>query len=227
MAAIAGTVFSPEAEALKPDWAQFDRYAKANTELISQPDNGRRVVFFGNSITDNWASRRPEFFASHGYTGRGIGGQSTYQFLARFREDVVNLHPAIVVINAATNDIAENTHRYNEDRTFGNICSMVEIARANGIDVILTTTLPAGHFGWNPEIKDGPEKITRLNERLKKYAADNGLTFVDYYSKLLDPDGRSLNKNFTGDGVHPNNDCYQVMESIITPVIEQKLSKKK
>lgn len=208
--------------AVKPDWADYNRYAKANAELCTQPNDGKRVVFLGNSITDFWPTNHPEFFKSHGFIGRGISGQTTYQFLLRFRSDVIELHPSIVVINAATNDIAENTHIYDEDMTFGNIVSMVELARANGIDVVLTTTLPAGHFGWNQSIKDGPEKIASLNKRLSAYASQHGIPFVDYYSHMLAEDGRSMDCRYTDDGVHPTGAGYEVMERLILEVLERR-----
>ncbi|MDE6097554.1 MAG: SGNH/GDSL hydrolase family protein [Muribaculaceae bacterium] len=210
----AGTV-----SAQKTDWANFSRYEQSNTEIAAAPAQVRRVVFFGNSITDAWPSVRPQFFSGNGFVGRGISGQTTYQFLSRFRDDVINLHPEYVVINAATNDIAENTHPYNADRTFGNIVSMVELAKANGIEPVLTTTLPAAAFYWNPEIKDAPEKIAALNARLAEYARTNGIPFVDYHSALLGADGRGLDPRFSEDGVHPNADGYSVMEKLILPYI--------
>ena len=170
--------------AQEKDWANLQRYAQQNAELPKPDKNEKRVVFMGNSITEGWVNTHPDFFKSNGYIGRGIGGQTSYQFLVRFREDVINLSPALVVINAATNDIAENTGAYHEDRTFGNIVSMVELAKANHIKVILTTTLPAAAFGWNPAIKDAPQKIASLNARLKAYAQTNKIPFVDYYSSI-------------------------------------------
>lgn len=207
--------------ARQPDWANFNCYAQANKEVLATPDTGRRVVFMGNSITDNWAAMRPSFFSDNGFIGRGISGQSSYQFLSRFRADVINLHPRLVVINAATNDIAENTHEYDEDMTFGNIVSMVELARANNIKVILTTTLPAASFGWNKAITDGPEKIASLNKRLAEYAKKNKIAFVDYYSALVDTDGKTLNPKYSKDGVHPTEAGYEVMESIILPAVRK------
>lgn len=211
----------PVAEGRQNDWANFGRYAKSNQEVISSADNGRRVVFLGNSITDNWASMRPGFFADNGFIGRGISGQTTYQFLSRFRNDVIDLHPRLVVINAATNDVAENTHEYNEDMTFGNIVSMVELAKANNIKVILTTTLPAAAFGWNPSITDGPSKIKALNKRLAEYAKKNKIPFVDYYSVLVDEDGVTLPAKYSKDGVHPTDAGYEIMEATVLPVIRK------
>ncbi|MDE6717496.1 MAG: hypothetical protein K2J70_04805 [Muribaculaceae bacterium] len=206
------------APAQKKDWAEFDRYAADNRRLIESGDT-IRALFFGNSITDSWASMRPQFFSGNRFVGRGISGQSTYQFLARFREDAINLHPEIIVINGATNDIAENTHPYSEDRTFGNIVSMVELAQANGIKVILTSTLPAVGFKWNRHITDAPEKIISLNNRLREYSASKAIPFVEYFRTLVDTDGRSLRSDLSADGVHPNETGYEIMENMILPVI--------
>ena len=122
--------------AQKRDWANLQRYAKSDSVIMRQFNNGKRVVFMGNSITEGWYRSHPDFFKNNGYIGRGIGGQTSFQFLVRFRQDVINLHPAVVVINAGTNDIAENTQAYNQDYTMGNIMSMVELAKANGINFI-------------------------------------------------------------------------------------------
>ena len=214
-------MYASGVSAQKTDWAKFDRYAEANREVQADPDNKRRVVFYGNSITQFWASKRPAFFESNGFIGRGIAGQTTYQFLSRFREDVVNLHPRLVVINAATNDIAENSHPYDEQRTLGNIKSMVEIARANGIRVILTSTLPAAGFSWNKEIKHAPEKIAALNRLIAEYARQEKIPYVDYHSQMLDEDGRRLSRMYTEDGVHPTVAGYEVMEALILPCVRK------
>jgi len=210
------------------DWGNFNRYAESNREVMASDASQRRVVFLGNSITDGWASVHPEFFSKNGFVGRGISGQTSYQFLVRFRDDVINLHPQAVVINAATNDVAENTHPYNADRTMGNIISMVELAEANGIKVIMTTTLPAAGFGWNRAITDAPDKIAALNARMKEYAASKGIPFVDYYSAMVTDDGRrALRPELSDDGVHPTPGGYDLMESIVLPVVEQTIGKKK
>ena len=214
-------LLSAAAVAQRNDWARFDRYAEANKEIMANPDNKRRVVFFGNSITQVWASKRPDFFKENEFIGRGIAGQTTYQFLSRFREDVVNLRPRLVVINAATNDIAENSHPYDEERTMGNIKSMVEIARANNIRVILTSTLPASQFSWNKDITDAPEKIAHLNELIAAYAKAEKITYVDYHTAMLDEDGRSLSRRYTDDGVHPTEAGYEVMEALILPAVRK------
>lgn len=219
--ALLASVFT--VEAVKPDWANFEAYEQSNKEIKAKPADKNRVVFMGNSITEMWAQRSPSFFSSNGYICRGISGQSSYQFLSRFREDVVELHPAVVIINAGTNDIAENTHKYNEDRTIGNIKSMVEIARANNIKVILTSTLPSSYFSWNRDIKDGPEKIASLNKRIAAYAKEQKIPYVDYFSSMVADDGRSIRPDYSDDGVHPVAKGYAVMERIINPVIKKSL----
>ena len=163
------------------DFANLKRYAESN-RVLQQEQSGTvkgRVVFMGNSITEGWVRTDGQFFEENGYVGRGISGQTSYQFLLRFREDVIKLKPEVVVINAGTNDVAENTGPYVEEYTFGNIVSMVELARANDIKVVLTSVLPAAAFGWNKTITDAPQKIAALNKRIAAYAAEQGLPYVD------------------------------------------------
>lgn len=211
------------ASAQRHDFAQFDRYAKANAELPVPAKGEKRVVFMGNSITDIWAAKHPDFFKNHGYVGRGISGQTSYQFLLRFRQDVINLKPQLVVINYGTNDIAENTGAYDEDQTFNNVCSMVDMARANHIKVILCSTLPAENFSWRPNITDGMQKIRHLNDRVKAYCKANNIPYVDYFSAMLSDDGMGMKKEYQNDTVHPNVKGYDVMEAIIVPAIEKAL----
>lgn len=203
------------------DWANLQRFDNDNKALIKQGPDKRRVVFLGNSITEGWASQRPEFFSSNDFVGRGISGQTSSQFLARFRNDVINLQPKLVVINAGTNDIAENTGVYNEELTFGNIVSMVELAKANGIKVILTTVLPAARFGWNPSITDSSEKIIKLNARVAEYAKQNKIPFVDYYTPMVHGADHALNPAYSKDGVHPTAEGYEVMEAVILPAVRK------
>lgn len=201
------------------DWANINRYDSNNTTLKAQANTGTRVVFLGNSITDFWVSTHPSFFTDNDFIGRGIAGQTTYQFLVRFREDIVELAPAAVVINGGTNDIAENNYAYNEDRTFGNIASMAEIASANGIKVILASVLPASGFNWNTSISGVADKIASLNARIKAYAESKSYPYIDYYPALVSGSDRALNPAYTNDGVHPTAAGYDIMESIALPVI--------
>ena len=188
--------------AQKHDFANWNRYAQQNKELGLPAKGEKRVVLLGNSITDNWASMRKDFFQENALIGRGISGQTSYQFLLRFREDVINLQPRIVVINYGTNDIAENTGPYDEDLTFGNVLSMVELARQHKIKVILTSCLPASGFGWRPSITNAMQKIRHLNARVEAWAKANKIPYVDYFS-------------------HPNDAGYAVMESLLLPVIKK------
>lgn len=203
----------------KTDKDNINRYAHENSELIQQPDSMRKVVFLGNSITQFWRSKHPEFFTSNGFVGRGISGQTSYQILLRLRSDVLELHPEAVVINIAINDIAENTHPYSEDNTMRNIMNMVELSRLHGIKVILTSLLPAKEIYWDRTIENVPQKVAALNSRIRKYAAENGIPFVDYHPLLAGDDGESLDPAYTEDGVHPTPAGYDVMEAAILPVV--------
>lgn len=205
------------------DWANFGRYSKANKELPTPGKKEKRVVFMGNSITEGWVKNRSDFFKGNNYVGRGISGQTSYQFVLRFREDVINLQPKLVVINAGTNDAAENTGPYDEDITFGNIVSMVELAKANKIKVILTSVLPASKFGWNKKITDAADRVAGLNARIEAYAKANKIPYVDYYKEMVSGPERSLNPAYTKDGVHPTKEGYVVMEKLIKPVIDKVL----
>lgn len=206
--------------AAQNDWGNFGRYAADNLVVIQQPESCRKVVFMGNSITDNWASHRPQFFTDNGYVGRGISGQTSYQMLLRFRQDVVMLQPKAVVINAGTNDIAMNNHPYVEDRTFGNIVSMCEIAKANKIKVILTTITPCDHYSWRPDVTDAVEKIQHLNARLRDYAKQQKIAFVDYFSALANERG-AMRAGLSNDGCHPTADGYAIMEPLVKQAIDK------
>ena len=223
IAAVALLSIALGAQAQKHDFANWKRYANANKELGAPAKGEKRVVLMGNSITDGWPGKRPEFFKDNNLIGRGIGGQTSYQFLLRFREDVINLQPKVVVINYGTNDIAENTGEYNEDLTYGNVLSMVELARYNKIKVILTSCLPAAGFNWHPSITDSMEKIQRLNARVKAYAEANKIPYVDYFSAMVSEDGTGMNPELAQDtpGVHPNVKGYEVMEKLLLPVIKK------
>lgn len=205
-------------------FANFKRYAEQNAKLGAPAKGEKRVVLMGNSITDGWPSTSPQFFAENPYIiGRGISGQTSYQFLLRFHQDVIALQPRVVVINYGTNDIALNTGPYDEDRTFANVCAMVDLARAHKIRVILASCLPAEGFGWRPEVKDAMQKVVSLNARVQAYARVNKIPYVDYFSAMVTPDGKRLNPDYAKDnpGIHPNAAGYQVMESLLLPVIKK------
>ena len=223
IAAIAMLSIALGTQAQKHEFGNWKRYAKANKELGAPAKGEKRVVLMGNSITDGWPHTRPDFFKNNNLIGRGIGGQTSYQFLLRFREDVINLQPKVVVINYGTNDIAENTGPYDEDLTYGNVLSMVELARYHKCKVILTSCLPAGGFSWRPAITDGMDKIRSLNARVKAYAEANKIPYVDYFNAMLNEDGTAMNPELANDnpGVHPNAAGYAIMESLLLPVIKK------
>ncbi len=204
-------------------WADLDRYAAANDSIIAAAAYPR-VVLMGNSITEMWPVRNPHLFTSNpDIVGRGISGQTSYQMLLRFTNDVIALHPKIAVISAGTNDIAENTGKYDEDRTMANIKAMADLARANGIKPVLACVLPAGGFKWRPDIKDAMEKIQSLNGRIKEYAVANGIYFVDYYTPMVNSDHTAMNPAFAIDspGVHPNSDGYDIMEIMLLKTLKE------
>ncbi|MBE6414052.1 MAG: acylhydrolase [Verrucomicrobiaceae bacterium] len=201
-------------EKFNKDEAVFWRYAKANKNVKKAPI----AVFMGDSITDGWAKKRPAFFAQNNYAGRGISGQVTSQMLVRFRKDVIDLKPEFVLILAGTNDVARNRGYISEENIVGNIISMCEISKANNIKPIICSILPAAEYKWRPVIKS-VEPIKRINAMLKKYAQENEITYLDYYSKLDDGNG-GLSKAHALDGVHPTNACYTIMEAMAKQTIE-------
>lgn len=199
------------------DWAQFYRYEGLNDSITARPE----VVFMGNSITDCWVDSMPAFFADNNFVGRGISGQVSSQMLVRFQEDVINLHPKVVVICCGTNDIAQNNGYISLEHILQNIKSMCELARANKIKPIVCSTLPARGFKWRPEMKPAND-IIRLNEMIKAYADANKIPYVDYHSALKDEeDGLPL--KYSKDGVHPNAQGYAVMEGVIMPILKKVL----
>ena len=202
------------------DWAKLGKFAAANAALGAPAEGQPRVVLMGDSITEIWPENRPAFFEGTGYVGRGISGQVSAQMLVRFRQDVIDLNPAAVVINAGTNDVAENQGPFDEDFTFGNIVSMAELAQANGIAVVLTSVLPAAAFRWRPAITDAADKIAALNARIKAYAAEKGIPYVDYYSSMVvDDPSRALNPAYSNDGVHPVSAGFAVMEPLVVEAV--------
>ena len=197
------------------DWANLKKFQKSNQELIITTDPNR-VVFMGNSITENWGVFHKNFFLDNPFVNRGISGQTTPQMLIRFKPDVVNLNPKSVVIMAGINDIAGNTGPITIENTADNIISMAEIALANNISVYICSTLPAIDFPWSPGLEPGP-KVVRLNSILKNYCTKKGITYVDYYSVMSNSNGGLKVPEFTSedDLVHPNLSGYKVMEKII------------
>lgn len=207
---------------LHNDWPWLKRFEAADDSMPLPAKGEKRVVFLGNSITEYWIDKDSAFFSNHHYINRGIGGQTTPQMLVRFREDVVNLHPAVVIILAGINDIAQNTGPSRIRNVAGNIISMAEIARANGIKVILCSVLPAIKFPWHPGINPIPD-IKKLNSMLKSYAEQHHLTYVNYYSAVVDNE-YGFKKELTVDGVHPNLAGYKILEPLAVRAIDKTLA---
>lgn len=206
------------------DFANLTKYKDENTSILSSKKKVD-VVFMGNSITEGWVKSHPEFFSENNYTGRGISGQTTSQMLLRFQNDVVALKPKLVIINAGTNDIAQNTGIYDPDFTFNNIKAMADIAQNNAIKVIIASILPAAEFPWRKEITDVPQKVDALNHRLKQYASSKKLIFVDYNSAMRDAQG-GMREGLSKDGIHPVPAGYAIMEPMIKNAIHKALGKK-
>ncbi len=204
------------------DWPNLSRYQDENRS-VGIPEKGKqRVVFMGDSITEEWSNLYPDYFDTKGYINRGIGGQTTPQMLIRFKPDVIDLEPDIVVILAGTNDIAGNTGPSNVKMITDNIFSMAELARAHQIKVVLSSILPVFEYEWAKEIKDVPATIDSVNDELKKYVNDHGLVYLDYFSSMVD-ERKGLNKDYTYDGVHPNQDGYILMSSLAQKVLSRLL----
>ena len=194
-----------------------------NAEIGSPKVDEQRVVFMGNSITENWLNIRPEFFACKPYVNRGIGGQTTPQMLVRFKQDVIDLQPAVVVILAGINDIAGNTGPSTIAMITDNIFSMAELATTNNIAVVICAVLPAAEFSWNPGLEPA-EKVVELNKRLKAYAIKHSLEYVDYFTPMAN-EKNGLKDELGDDGVHPNAAGYTIMEPLLESALVEALSK--
>jgi lysophospholipase L1-like esterase len=201
-------------ERAQSDWPNLCRYRAANAALRQRP----RVVFIGDSITENWVRGDPTLFSKE-IVGRGISGQTSPQILLRFFQDVIELRPHAVHIMAGTNDIAGNTGPTTEQDFKNNIMAMVELAHAHHIDVLLASIPPASGFPWKPALKPA-STILKLNQWLRRYAASSGSRYVDYYSLLADSQGGFL-AQLSNDGVHPNRDGYAVMRKLAFPKYER------
>jgi lysophospholipase L1-like esterase len=222
------------ADKILHDWPNLARYAEANAALATPAKFEMRVVFMGDSITDAWVG--PEyggFFPGKPYIDRGISGQTTPQMLIRFRPDVIALQPKTVVILAGTNDIAGNTGPMTLGQIEANLASMAELAKANKIRVVLASVLPVSNYGHdrqgNPldmRINRPPEKILELNTWIKRYVVDNGHTYLDYFSAMVDVQGL-LKRDLSEDGLHPNTKGYAVMSPLAEQAIHAALKKKR
>ncbi len=195
-----------------PDWAYLNKFKEENTQIKTQPFEENRIVFFGDSIIAGWS-----IYDNRTYINRGINGQTTSQMLIRFRPDVIELKPKTVIILAGTNDIAGNTGFTTLETILGNLISMCELAKVNNIEVVLCSVLPAIDYPWNKGMKPA-QKIETLNVMIQQYAKDNDIVYVDYYSNMTDQQ-KGLKSIYSDDGVHPNQQGYFIMKSVLESAI--------
>ncbi len=207
------------------DWANLEKYAQSNKDLMSQPSLKSRVVFMGNSITEGWVNASPDFWQNESFINRGISGQTTPQMLVRFRPDVIALRPDIVVILAGTNDIAGNTGPMTLEEIMGNIASMAELAQAHHIGVVLCSVLPAKDYPWRPGLHPD-EKIPQLNAMIKEYADTHKCLYLDYFSEMATAEN-GMKPGLASDEVHPTPQGYKVMESMISKALSKVVSTRK
>ncbi len=207
---------------LNKDYAELYKYRAANQKVTKPAPNENRVVFLGNSITEAWANVDSAFFAKNNFIGRGISAQTSPQLLVRFRKDVLELKPKVVMIHIGTNDVAENTGPYDPEFTLGNIKSMVELAQANGIKVILASVLPATNFEWRRALGDRSGMIVALNQQIKEYAQQQNIPYVDYHSAMKN-EQNGMDVDIAKDGVHPTRKGYDIMEKLAMKSIKKVL----
>jgi len=208
---------------LRDDFGELARYRDANAQLKRPTAADKRVVFLGDSITDGWPLEK--YFPGKNYVNRGIGGQTTPQMLVRFREDVINLQPAVVVILAGTNDIAGNTGPMSLEEIEANYASIAELAKAHGIRVVFSSILPVHNYterSTNMYLQRPMAKIRELNRWLQVYCKANGLVYLDYFSATTD-DAGFLKKDLAEDGLHPNAEGYSIMAPLAEAAIAKAL----
>ena len=198
------------------DWAGLRAFAQVNRNLTVEPE----VVFMGNSITEGWFNYHPDFFKKNNFACRGIGGQTSSEMLVRFRQDVIALRPRAGASLAGTNDMAMTNGYIALENTFQNIVSMCELAKFNGIKVLLCSVTPAAYFNWRPQVE--PAKIIpKLNKMLREYAeATEGVEWVDYFTPMVGED-KAMRAEYSPEGSHPNGEGYKVMERIVVPAINK------
>jgi lysophospholipase L1-like esterase len=212
-------------DALQNDWPNLAKYRDANAKLAPPAPNENRVVFMGNSITEGWTDFFPSMFPGKPYINRGIGGQTTPQMVVRFHQDVIALKPRVVVILAGINDIAGNTGPSTLEMIEDNLRAMTEMAKANGIRVVLSSVLPAYDFPWRPGM--GPaQKVVALNAWMKNYAAKAGAIYLDYHSAMADA-RQGMREGLSSDGVHPTVAGYRLMAPLVEKAIAEALRQRR
>ena len=203
------------------DYGQLARYRDANAKLGAPAMGQNRVVFFGDSITDIW--KLENYFPGKPYINRGIGGQTTPQMLVRFRQDVIDLHPKVVVILAGTNDIAGNTGPMRTEDIEANLASFSELARAHGIRVVYSSVLPVHNYTERSKdffAQRPMPRILELNQWLKDFCEKNNIVYLDYFSAVVDDKGL-LKKDLADDGLHPNDAGYKIMAPLAEAAIQK------
>jgi lysophospholipase L1-like esterase len=208
------------------DFGQLARYRQENAAVGLPGPKENRVVFLGDSITDYW--KLADYFPGKPYLNRGVDGQSTPEMLVRFRQDVINLHPKVLVVLAGTNDVAGVTGLAHNEDIEANYASMAELARAHNIRVVFASLLPV--YNYTQDSKESfalrpRERILALNRWLKDYCAKNGLVYLDYFSAVVDQQGM-LRRNISDDGLHPNAAGYKIMAPLAEKAIAQALNGK-
>jgi lysophospholipase L1-like esterase len=202
------------------DYGGLIRYGSDNSELPPAPEGQDRVIFFGDQITDFWGRKTGKFFPDKAWLNRGIAGQTTDQMLIRFRQDVIALSPKVVVILAGLNDVAGLHGSSTEEMVLDNLTSMTELARVNGIRVVLASLTPVCNcFGQSAARERWQERIAETNELIEKYCAKSGATYLDYYSAMSHDN--DLKKELTSDGVLPNDAGYAVMARLAEKAIQE------
>jgi lysophospholipase L1-like esterase len=206
------------------DFGQLARYREADAALAAPAAGENRVVFLGDSITDYW--KLPDYFPGKPYINRGIDGQTTPEMLVRFRQDVIGVHPKVLVVLAGTNDIAGVTGRTSNEDIEANYASMAELARAHRIRVVFASVLPVHNYTHDAEESFAlrpSDRILALNKWLKEYCTKNGFVYVDYFSALVDEHGK-LKRALADDGLHPTDAGYKIMASLAEKAIQKALA---
>jgi len=214
---VLGAPLSQRDQRLLVDFADLERFKDADAALGTPLTGQNRVVFMGDSITEGW--HLDQSFPAKPYVNRGISGQTSPQMLVRFRQDVIDLKPKVVIILAGTNDVAGNTGPMTPEQTENNLASMADLATANGIKVVLCSILPAYDFPWHPG-QEPAQKIVKLNEWIKAYAAEKGYPYADYYAAMKDDRG-GLPATLSNDGVHPQSAGYAIMAPLAEKAIDK------
>ncbi|KLT66369.1 acylhydrolase [Pedobacter sp. BMA] len=215
---------SDQKENFADDWARLTKYQKEN-DSVGQPKRGeKRVVFLGSSIFEFWKQKDPEYFEGKSYLDRGISGQISPQLLIRFRQDVIDLKPKVVIILAGSNDISGNTGHVTNEKIMKNIQSMAELAKLHHIKVILCKYLPINEYPWAKHIRPA-DQIIALNDMIEAYARKKHHTVLDYWTPLVD-EQKGQRKEWSVDGVHPNLEGYRIMEKVTETVLDKVLKRR-